>query len=189
MRQRSTSLHKFLCGIPDTMGLDFAVETIRRANDVSLSLPTFWISSALLANRRAIGASCPISSILARRHHCRPGMLPCDDGLFLEISDGSGMMTTALLRRGVDPEKLTVVEQGRPLAQHLKDRFPNVAVVHGNTVKLCQLYNRYGRHVGTMVPSLPLLSLPSCRVGSPWQRFAEDAGRQWLIHSVHLSTQ
>ncbi|MBU0908034.1 MAG: response regulator [Proteobacteria bacterium] len=150
---------------------------------------TVLFSRALLANPRAIGAACPISSRLARRHHCRPGMLPFNDGLLLEIGGGPRMVTTALLRRGVDPGKLAVVEQDRLPAQHMKDRFPNVAVVHGKAVKLCQLYNSYGRHVGTMVPSPPLLSLPSCRVGSPWPRVAENAGRQWLIHSVHLSTQ
>jgi phosphatidylethanolamine/phosphatidyl-N-methylethanolamine N-methyltransferase len=49
----------------------------------------------------------------------------------------------------------------RLLARYLKQRFPDVAVIHGDAVKLCQLCNRHGRNIGTVVSSLPLLSLPS----------------------------
>jgi phospholipid N-methyltransferase len=159
MEQRSDLLPKLLIRFPEFFGLFSAIETLRRASDVFLASPPVLFSRALIANPRAIGAACPSSLKLARTiaDLVTP---PDDDGLVLELGGGTGMVTAALLQRGVAPEKLVVVELDRLLARHLKKRFPDVAVIHGNAIKLCQLCNRYDRYIKTVVSSLPLLSLP-----------------------------
>lgn len=160
MEHRSDFLPKLLLRFPEFIGLLSAIETFRQAGDAFLASPPLLFSRALVANPRAIGAACPSSLKLARAiaDLVTP---PVDSGLVLELGGGTGMVTAALLRRGVAPEKLVVVELDRHLARHLKNRFPNVAVIHGNAIKLCQLCNRYDRYIKTVVSSLPLLSLPA----------------------------
>ena len=163
MKYRSSSFPKSLFCILDIIGLHFALTTMRRANAIFFSSAPVLFSRALLNNPRAVGAACPSSSRLARVIADQV-TLPGKDELILELGAGTGMVTRALLRRGVEPGKLVVVEQDKLLARHLKRQFPKVAVIHGNAVKLCQLCNRYDRRIGTVVSSLPLLSLPPATV-------------------------
>ena len=44
-------------------------------------------------------------------------------GLVVELGGGTGVITAALLARGVAPERLVVVEQSPALAAHLRQRF------------------------------------------------------------------
>lgn len=132
---------------------------------------------AIIANPRAVGAACPSSSKLARAIADQV-RLP-SEGLILELGGGTGAVTAALLRRGVDPSRLVVVEMDKLMARHLKNRFKGVSVIQGNAVKFCQLCNRYGRHVTTVVSSLPLLSLPKGTVeafGKEVQKMLGDEG-------------
>jgi phospholipid N-methyltransferase len=165
MQQRTNFTSKFLIRFPEIVGLYSVSEAIRRMGEALLSSPPVLFSRALLANPRAMGAACPSSLKLARTI-ADLITLPTDDSLVLELGGGTGIVTKALLQRGVAPDKLVVVELDRLLARHLKQRFPNVAVIQGNAVKLCQLCNRYERKIGTVVSSLPLLSLPSTSVAA-----------------------
>lgn len=163
MKYLGSSFPQSLFGILDIIGLDFALTTMRRASTIFLSSAPVLFSRALLTNPRTVGAACPSSSRLARAI-ANQVTLPGKDELILELGGGTGMVTRALLRRGVEPGKLVVVEQNKLLARHLKKQFPKVAVIHGNAVKLCQLCNRYKRRIGTVVSSLPLLSLSPATV-------------------------
>ena len=163
MQQHTNFIANPMFRIPYIIGFYSVSETIRRVSDALLSSPPALFSRALLANPRAMGAACPSSFKLARA--IADLVVPPDnDSLVLELGGGTGIVTKALLQRGVAPDKLVVVELDRLLARHLKQRFPNVAVIQGNAVKVCQLCNRYERNIGTVVSSLPLLSLPSSSV-------------------------
>ncbi|MDO8948217.1 MAG: rRNA adenine N-6-methyltransferase family protein [Desulfocapsaceae bacterium] len=165
MQQHTHFTSKLMFRIPDIIGFYSVVEAIRRASDAFLSSPSALFSRALLANPRAMGAACPSSLKLART--IADLVIPPDnDSLILELGGGTGIVTKALLQNGVAPNKLVVVELDRLLARHLKQQFPDVAVIQGNAVKLCQLCNRYERRIGTVVSSLPLLSLPSSSVAT-----------------------
>jgi len=165
MQQRTNFTSKFLVRFPEIVGFYSVSEAIRRVSDALLSSSPALFSRALLANPRAMGAACPSSLKLARTI-ADLVIPPDDDSLVLELGGGTGTVTKALLQRGVAPDKLVVVELDRLLARHLKQRFPDVAVIQGNAVKLCQLCNRYERNIGTVVSSLPLLSLPSTSVAA-----------------------
>lgn len=141
------------------------------------SLSPFLFARAILDNPRAVGAACPSSHKLARAI-AEQVQLPCD-GLIVELGAGTGAVTAALLRRGVSPSQLVVVEKDKRMARHLKKRFKGVVVIHGNAVNFCSLCNRYNRHVSTVVSSLPLLSLPTQTVtalGKELQIMLKDDG-------------
>ncbi|MDK9707602.1 MAG: hypothetical protein OEL83_11195 [Desulforhopalus sp.] len=165
MQQYTNFIPNPMFRIPYIIGFYSVSEAIRRVSDALFSSSPAVFSRALLANPRAIGAACPSSLKLARTI-ADLVTLPDDDSLVLELGGGTGIVTKALLQRGVAPDKLVVVELDRLLARYLKQRFPDVAVIQGNAVKLCQLCNRYERNIGTVVSSLPLLSLPSTSVAA-----------------------
>jgi phospholipid N-methyltransferase len=72
----------------------------------------------------------------------------------------AGVVTAALLRRGVAGERLIVVERSRTLAAHLRRRFPQVQVIRGDAAHLADLLPADGVEVCAVVSSLPLRSLP-----------------------------
>lgn len=165
MKQHTHFIPNLGFRFPYILALYSTVEAIRRASDAFLSSPSVLFSRALIANPRAIGAACPSSARLART--IANLVIPNDnDSLVLELGGGTGIVTKALLQHGVAPSKLVVVELDRLLAGHLKRQFPDVAVIQGNAVKLCQLCNQYDRRIETVVSSLPLLSLPSFSVAT-----------------------
>ena len=177
MKKRITSFCKPLLLAPKKFGKNFTGSKIYRAGKVFLSSSPVVFTRAILANPRAVGAACPSSLKLARAIADQV-KLPCD-GLIIELGAGTGAVTAALLRRGVSPSQLVVVEMDKLMAKHLKNRFKDVAVIQGNAIKFCQLCNRYGRQVTTVVSSLPLLSLPSSTVdalGKEVQKMLKDEG-------------
>lgn len=115
----------------------------------------------LAANPRAIGAACPSSPALARR--MVEFVEPRDDALVIELGGGTGVVTEALLARGVAPARLMVIEQAPNLARLLRDRFPGAHIVGGDAAHLRAHLRRWrpgpGARVSHIVSSLPLRSL------------------------------
>ena len=69
-------------------------------------------------------------------------------------------MTAALLKRGLPPWKLVVVERSPTLAHHLRQRFPQLRIIQGDAAQLSQLLSHEKtKSVGSIVSSLPLRSL------------------------------
>ena len=77
-----------------------------------------------------------------------------------ELGGGTGSVTAALLKRGVPPWKLVVVERSPTLAHHLRQRFPQLRIIQGDAAQLTHLLDDdRSRGVGSIVSSLPLRSL------------------------------
>jgi phospholipid N-methyltransferase len=124
----------------------------------------FW--RELAANPGQIGAICASSPRLAAR--MAAWVDPSTPGLVLELGGGTGVITAALLARGVPPERLVVVECSPVLAAHLARRFPGVKVIEGDAARLVQ-WQHEGRlppdasgqpqRIHTIVSGLPLLSM------------------------------
>ncbi|CAM5784063.1 methyltransferase domain-containing protein [Castellaniella caeni] len=111
-----------------------------------------------LASRpEAVGAVLPSSRQLARQ---MAAQVPLEgDGLVVELGAGTGSVTQALLDRGINPQRLWVVERSAAFVQHLRHRFPMLTVVGGDAAEL-DLLLPANRRVDTIVSSLPLRSLP-----------------------------
>ncbi|CDH47725.1 class I SAM-dependent methyltransferase [Candidatus Contendibacter odensensis] len=110
------------------------------------------------ANPRAMGAACPSTPSLASR---MASWVPLDqEGLVVELGGGTGAVTTALLKHGVPPWKLVVVERSPTLVNHLRQRFPQLRVIQGDAAHLTQLLGHdHAQGIGSIVSSLPLRSL------------------------------
>ncbi|MBK6453167.1 MAG: hypothetical protein IPF84_11850 [Proteobacteria bacterium] len=52
---------------------------------------------------------------------------------------GTGAITSALLARGLPPDRLIVVERDPILARHLRETFRGVSVIRGDAVELARL--------------------------------------------------
>ncbi len=78
----------------------------------------------------------------------------------VELGGGTGAVTAALLKHGIPPWKLVVIERSPTLAHHLRQRFPQLRVVQGDAAQLTQLLDHdRPRGVSSIVSSLPLRSL------------------------------
>ncbi len=188
MKKRISSLSRPLLLARKRIERSFTRGRIFKAGKVFFSSSTLLFTRALLANPRAVGAACPSSSKLAHAIAAQV-KLPCD-GLIIELGGGTGAVTAALLQRGVSPSQLVVVEMDKLMARHLKNRFKDVAVIQGNAVKFCQLCNRYGRQVTTVVSSLPLLSLPNSTVealGKEFQKMLGDDGDTLIQYTYRIN--
>ncbi|RDK03551.1 methyltransferase [Paraburkholderia lacunae] len=85
--------------------------------------------------------------------------VPAGDGLVIELGGGTGTVTQALLESGVTPERLIVVERAPAFVHHLRNRFPDVPVVHGDAARLAHFLPPDVR-IDAIVSCLPLRSLP-----------------------------
>ena len=121
----------------------------------------------LVAQPGAVGAICASSPRLAAR--MAGHVDPAAGGLVVELGGGTGVITSALLARGVAPERLVVIERSAALAALLARRFPQVGVIHGDAAELARLHAQGLLPAGEdgaplaidcIVSGLPLLSIP-----------------------------
>ncbi|MEY3220877.1 MAG: hypothetical protein RIT27_2234 [Pseudomonadota bacterium] len=111
----------------------------------------------MLNNPREIGAACPSSPNLGRAM-ARALPFPLH-GAVVELGAGTGIITAALLARGVSSENLIVLERSANLASHLRDKFPHLKVIEGDAANLAQLLNP-DTPIAAIVSGLPFRSLP-----------------------------
>ena len=115
----------------------------------------------LIDNPREMGSACPSSPQLARR--IARLVARENGGYVLELGAGTGAITHALLRAGVAPDRLLPVERSARLVAHLRRRFPQLNIIHGDARRLRGIADALpapARHgITHVVSSLPLRSL------------------------------
>src|SRR5512143_2865500 len=84
----------------------------------------------MLRRPSAVGAIWPSSRRLAKNVASRVPV--SGDGLVIELGGGTGVVTHALLQRGIAPGRLVVIERSAVFVRHLRKRFPDVQIVHGD---------------------------------------------------------
>ena len=105
------------------------------------------------------GAVAPSSAALARRmvSHIDPkGDLPV-----IELGPGTGVVTKALIERGIRPSRIIAIEYSPEFCRLLRERFPGVTVIEGDAYDLPGTLPK-GRadRVAAVISSLPLVSRP-----------------------------
>ncbi len=105
-----------------------------------------------------VGAVCPSSGRLAQRMAAH--VPSAGKGLVVELGAGTGVVTKALLDRGIVPERLVVVERSSAFVRHLRARFPELSVILGSAAELADLLEHAGP-IDAIVSSLPLRTLPA----------------------------
>jgi phosphatidylethanolamine/phosphatidyl-N-methylethanolamine N-methyltransferase len=140
-----------------------------RANRRSSSKPDTPIEERLadearffrswLDNPAVAGAVSPSGRFLARM--MARYVDPRKAGPVVELGPGTGAITEALLKRGIAPGRLFLVEFDPGFCKLLKRRFPGVHVIKGDAYQLSQtLKGRFRRPPAAIVSSLPLLLKP-----------------------------
>ncbi|MFZ1193838.1 MAG: methyltransferase domain-containing protein [Pseudolabrys sp.] len=113
-----------------------------------------WIEKPL-----STGAVMPSSKILAR------AMARCVDpqaqGPIIELGPGTGPVTAALVRHGIDPARLILVEFNPDFCRLLRTRYPAATVVQGDAYRLRRLLENYvDKPAAAVVSGLPLVTKP-----------------------------
>jgi phosphatidylethanolamine/phosphatidyl-N-methylethanolamine N-methyltransferase len=113
----------------------------------------------LIARPKNVGAIAPSSPALARAIALQVD--PAIPGPVLELGPGTGVVTEALIERGLAPERITAVEYDPDFARMVAERFPGVHVVQGDAFDLERtLGSSDGEGFAAIVSGLPLLNHP-----------------------------
>jgi phosphatidylethanolamine/phosphatidyl-N-methylethanolamine N-methyltransferase len=142
-----------------------------------------------LANPQGMGAVAPSSPKLAAT---MAQWLPTDPESFvLELGPGTGVVTEALLQRGLRQEKLVAIEQNSNMSRVLREKFPRAQIINGDAWKLDDLLRRRREpveKVGAVISSLPLLNFPHAEA----ERLAEKIravlvpGGKWVQFTYRI---
>jgi phosphatidylethanolamine/phosphatidyl-N-methylethanolamine N-methyltransferase len=117
---------------------------------------------ALITRPKHVGAVAPSSRMLARA--IADEVDPSRPGPILELGPGTGVITQALLERGVPPEQLTAIEYDADFAQGIAARYPGVQVIRGDAFDLNRtLGPRQNERFAAIVSGIPLLNFPVAR--------------------------
>ena len=107
---------------------------------------------------RAVGSIVPTSSVTARR---MASIINPDSGLpVLELGPGTGVITRAILARGIRPENLWSIEYSADFVEHLKETFPAVNIVQGDAFNLDAALPEKGMIFDSVISGVPLLNFP-----------------------------
>jgi phosphatidylethanolamine/phosphatidyl-N-methylethanolamine N-methyltransferase len=108
---------------------------------------------------KAVGSIIPTSMVTARR--MASVIDPTSGKPVLELGPGTGVITRAILERGVAPENLFAIEYAPEFVAHLKVRFPAINLIQGDAFNLDETL---GEHAGTtfdsVISGVPLLNFP-----------------------------
>ena len=106
---------------------------------------------------RAVGSIIPTSSVTARR---MASVIDPNSALpVLEVGPGTGVITRAILARGIAPEKLYAVEYSPEFVQHLRRHFAGINVIQGDAFDLDgSLGAARGLVFDCVVSAVPLLN-------------------------------
>jgi phosphatidylethanolamine/phosphatidyl-N-methylethanolamine N-methyltransferase len=116
----------------------------------------FW--RQYLKRPLGVGALAPSSPQLARA--VVDALDPRTDEIVVELGPGTGAFTRQLIREGVSPRNLVLVELDPHFARYLRQQFPEVTLIEGNAAKLATILRGLGHgRVKRILSGLPLRSM------------------------------
>lgn len=125
--------------------------------DASLGAKLFL--SRVLRNPRQLGAIAPSSRHLGgllARHAAVDSYSP-----IVELGGGTGSLTRALIKAGIAPNRIYVIEIDKAMAQYLKETFPQVHIIHGNAAELENILPPHILgNVHRVVSGIPMINIP-----------------------------
>lgn len=106
---------------------------------------------------KAVGSIVPTSNATARR--MASIVRPERDDLVLELGPGTGVITRAILARGIKARNLVCVEYSESFAERLQEDFPDVTIIHGDAFDLSNVLLPWkGRTFDSVISGIPLLN-------------------------------
>jgi len=119
----------------------------------------------MMAEPKTVGAIMPTSARMAAK---MASIIDTGSGLpVLELGPGTGVITKAILARGVAPQNLVSVEYSTRFYNHLVEKFPGVHFVNGDAFNIEDTLAEYrGQKFDCVISGIPLLNFPMhARVG------------------------
>jgi phosphatidylethanolamine/phosphatidyl-N-methylethanolamine N-methyltransferase len=113
----------------------------------------------VMSTPKTVGAIMPTSARMATR---MASIIDTGSGLpVLELGPGTGVITKAILEKGVAPEDLVSVEYSSEFVRHLRGKYPGVNFVNGDAFSLAETLEHYrGRKFDCVISGIPLLNFP-----------------------------
>ena len=129
-------------------------KTLAEKFDDELKFFKGWIDKP-----KAVGSIVPTSSTTARK---MVSVVNPNSGLpVLEVGPGTGVITRAILAKGVKPENLYAVEYSPDFVRHLRQLYPGVNVIEGDAFNLdATLGDKSGLTFDSVISGVPLLNFP-----------------------------
>lgn len=119
----------------------------------------------MMAQPKTVGAIMPTSARMAAR---MASIIDTGSGLpVLELGPGTGVITKAILDKGVKPENLVSIEYSTQFVQHLRGKYPGVNFINGDAFAIEETLKAYeGQMFDCVISGIPLLNFPMhLRVG------------------------
>jgi phosphatidylethanolamine/phosphatidyl-N-methylethanolamine N-methyltransferase len=108
---------------------------------------------------KSVGAILPTSGVTARR--MASVITPRTSLPVLELGPGTGIITKAILERGVAPENLVSIEFSTDFYQHLTRTFQGVNFINGDAFDLETTLGTFrDRTFDAVISAIPMLSFP-----------------------------
>ena len=112
-----------------------------------------------LQNPLQMGSIVPSSPILGKliAKHIEKG----SEAAVLELGAGTGAVTHSLIRSGIAPRRIVLVEIVPEMAEHLELTFPETKVLQSDAFNLpADKLNHIAADIGTVICGIPLVLLP-----------------------------
>jgi phosphatidylethanolamine/phosphatidyl-N-methylethanolamine N-methyltransferase len=108
---------------------------------------------------KAVGSIVPTSSVTARR---MASIIDTNSRLpVLEVGPGTGVITKAILARGVKPHDLYAIEYSAEFMRHLQSRYSGVNFIHGDAFDLDTTLGECKDLVfDSIISAVPMLNFP-----------------------------
>lgn len=106
-----------------------------------------------------VGSITPTGKVVAGH---MAGLIPINDRHpILELGPGTGVITRAILERGIRPERLISIESGLDFYRHLTKTYPNVNFVFSDALEIDTALQDFADiQFSGVVGAIPLLNLP-----------------------------
>lgn len=111
----------------------------------------------LVNDPKGVSAPTPSSPVLARAIAAEVDI--SRPGLVIELGPGTGVVTEALLEKGVAADRLIAIEQEPSFVQLMRRRFPQLKICH-NDALLFEDCIGADTDIAAIVSGLPLLNFP-----------------------------
>ncbi len=112
-----------------------------------------------LQNPLQMGSVIPSSPVLGKliAKHIEKG----SEAAVLELGAGTGAVTHSLIRSGIAPRRIVLVEIVPEMAEHLELTFPETKVLQADAFNLpADKLNHIAADIGTVICGIPLVLLP-----------------------------
>lgn len=113
----------------------------------------------VMAQPKTVGAIMPTSARMAAK---MASIIDTGSGLpVLELGPGTGVITKAILARGVKAENLVSIEYSTSFYEHLRQRYPGVNFINGDAFNIEETLAQYrGQKFDCVISGIPLLNFP-----------------------------